>query len=294
MSPFYFLKTYKEIEVREMIHSDWHIHSEASYDASLPLTEIVKKANEYGFYSIGITDHANLNDDKFLNDLHHSVTSVKKLQITHPEVILGVELTPIAKPEYDYMQKHGNLEGYIPPQSNQPFDIELACTKEELVQLGVRYAIGASHWRVDVHNGRKDSAELKTCIKEWYRQQMWLACDERVTILGHPWYHGRGLWYADFSVIPHSMNEDIAHAVKENGKYMECNSQFFHSEKATEKFRHQYAEFLREMFEMGIPITYGSDSHNQYKELHHTVEKYLSAVGFQDGDIVGLSEESLW
>lgn len=60
-------------------------------------------------------------------------------------------------------------------------------------------------------------------IKSDWRQQMWLACDERVTILGHPWYNGQALWYDDFSVIPRSMKMDVAAAVKENKKYVECN-----------------------------------------------------------------------
>ena len=75
---------------------------------------------------------------------------------------------------------------------------------------------------------------------------------------------------------------------------MECNSHFFHTNHTTEKFRHQYAEFLRELFEMGIPVTYGSDAHNEYSGAPDYVEKYLSAAGFADGDIVGLAEEALW
>ena len=123
---------------------------------------------------------------------------------------------------------------------------------------------------------------------------MWLACDERVTILGHPWYMGMGLWYEDFSVIPHSMNMDIAAALKENGKYAECNSHFFFSEKPSEKFRHQYAEFLRELFEMGVRITYGSDSHSNYGSGRTKVSGYLEKAGFRDGDISDLSENDLW
>ena len=65
--------------------------------------------------------------------------------------------------------------------------------------MGVRYAIGASHWRVDLPNAKKLSVDRDACIREWYRQQMYLACDERVTILGHPRYHGRRVWYEDFS-----------------------------------------------------------------------------------------------
>ena len=39
-----------------IIHSDWHIHSEASYDASLTLEEIARKTKEFGFCRFGITD----------------------------------------------------------------------------------------------------------------------------------------------------------------------------------------------------------------------------------------------
>ena len=102
---------------------------------------------------------------------------------------------------------------------------------------------------------------------------MWLACDERVTILGHLWYNGKAIWYEDFSIIPRSMNMDIAYALKENKKYVECNEGVLCSPKTSEKFRMQYAEFIRELFEMGIPVTYGSDSHNEYAEKCDEMEK---------------------
>lgn len=277
-----------------IIKSDWHIHSEASYDATLPIGEIYKNARLFGFEKIGITDHANFNDEKFLGDLKNSVDSVSEFRKDHPDVILGVELTPIEKPEFDHIQKHGTRDGYVAPISSKPFEIELARTKEELVALGVRYAIGASHWRVDVPGAKGLPVDLDAAIREWYRQQLWLACDERVTILGHPWYNGKGIWYEDFNLIPKSMNSDIAAALKENGKYVECNSHFFRAEKATEKFRRQYAEFLRELFEMGIPVTYGSDAHKTYADAHIVTEKYLSEVGFKEGDIVHISDEDLW
>lgn len=277
-----------------LIHSDWHIHSEFSYDASLPLEKIVSDAKEHGFRKIGITDHLNFNDGPFMSDLKNSAAAVKELQKVHPHVILGVELTPIEKPEFDHIAKTGTREGYVAPISDKPFAIELAQTKEELMALGVKYAIGASHWRVDVPGAKALPPDLNVCIKEWYRQQLWLACDERVTILGHPWYNGKALWYEDFSIIPHSMNMDIAAALKENGKYAECNAHFFCSTRTTEKFRHQYAEYLREMHEMGIPITYGSDAHTSYGPVHLDAEKYLIAAGFKDGDIVEVQEKDFW
>ena len=82
--------------------------------------------------------------------------------------------------------------------------------------------------------------------------------------------------------------------LKENGKYAECNAHFFCSTRTTEKFRHQYAEYLREMHEMGIPITFGSDSHNAYEDTYLRAEEYLIRAGFRDGDIVEIREESFW
>ena len=63
---------------------------------------------------------------------------------------------------------------------------------------------------------------------------------------------------------------------------------------ATEKFRHQYAEFLRELFECGIPIVYGSDAHTGYPDNREAVEKYLISAGFKEGDISEISEQKLW
>jgi len=277
-----------------MIHSDWHIHSKFSYDASAELETVAQNGQAQGLRRVGITDHANFNDEKFLGDLRASAAGVREAQKKYPFMILGVELTPIEEPEFDYIAKTGTRDGYIPPASDRPYGIRLAATKEELTALGVRYAIGASHWRVDGPYAKKQHTDPAVCIKEWYRQQMFLACDERVTVLGHPWYIGNALWYEDFSVIPASMNADIAAALREIGKYVECNAHFFQCEKTTEKFRRQYAEFLRSLFEMGIPVTYGSDSHRDYPDARQNPEAYLAKAGFADGDISELSEDILW
>ena len=277
-----------------IIQSDWHIHSKNSYDASLTLDEISSKAKEYRFKKMGITDHVNVNDVNFLNDFKNSYKDVNAFKLLHPEIVLGVELTPIAKPHFDYLSKTGTGEGYIPPVSDKPYDIELALTKEEMVSREVSYAIGATHWRVDSPYSKSHDTDVDAMIKEWYRQQMWLACDDRVTVLGHPWYNGYAAWYDDFSVIPKSMNLDIASALKENGKYVECNAGVLCSPKASERFRIQYAEFLRELFEMGIPVTYGSDNHVAYGDTHIEVEKILRTVGFSDGDFSEISEKDFW
>ena len=61
-----------------------------------------------------------------------------------------------------------------------------------------------------------------------------------------------------------------------------------------DKYRMQYLEFLRELFEMGIPVTFGSDAHHEYGEKHEIIEEYLKKVGFRPGDFSELKEEDLW
>ena len=175
-----------------IIHSDWHVHSEYSYDAKTKVDALITGAREQNLRKIGVTDHVNYNDTAFLGDLHASAENIGHLQKTNPEIVLGVELTPIAKPYFDYIARTGTLKGYEPIAQDTPYDIELAVSREELVRLGVRYAVGASHWRVDVADPDSVDNSIDALIREWYRQQMYLACDERVTVLGHPWYHGTG------------------------------------------------------------------------------------------------------
>ena len=202
-----------------MIHSDWHIHTDASYDAKLPLETLIKASREQGLRGFGIADHLNYNDNKFWSDIRKSAENFHRLKKTCPEMRLGVELTPVAKPHYDYIARTGSREGYVPPVQSEPYGIELAGTKEELMALGIQYAVGASHWRVDVPDmNLKDSDEAQ--IREWHRQQMYLACDDRVTILGHPWACN-DTWIKDFSIVPASMHDELAAALLENGKYVE-------------------------------------------------------------------------
>ena len=279
-----------------MIYSDWHIHTDASYDAKLPLETLIAAAKAQGLRGFGIADHLNYNDEKFWGDIRKSSENYHRLKETYPQMRLGVELTPVAKPYYDYIARTGTRDGYVPPVQSEPYAIELAGTKEELMALGVQYAVGASHWRVDVPDMElKDSAEAQ--INEWHRQQMYLACDERVTILGHPWACN-DLWFHDFTIVPSSMHDELAAALLENGKYAECNVGMFTAGDTMEKFRNQYAEFLRFLFERGIPITYGSDCHGNpdgsYPDKRMGAIAYLEKFGFKDGDFSELSDDKLW
>ncbi len=280
-----------------MIHSDWHIHTDASYDAKLPLETLIAAAREQGLRGFGVTDHLNHNTESFWGNIRQSAENFRRLAPICPEMRLGVELTPTAKPMYDYITRTGTWEGYVPPASDKPYDIAVTGTKEELIALGIQYAVGAAHWRVDVADKNNCDNSPEANIREWHRQQMYLACDERVTILGHPWTCNNA-WYEDFSIVPVSMHDELAAALLENGKYAECNAGAFIAKDTGERFRYQYAEFLRYLFEKGIPITFGSDCHGKpdpvYPDRRTETVKYLEAAGFRDGDFSELADDKLW
>lgn len=209
-----------------LIQSDFHIHSEYSCDASLPIERIAEGARACGFERIGITDHMNDNTISSLSDVHRSAAAVGAAREKYPFMLLGVELTPIQKAQFDYIAKHGTCEGYVLSAGADRYGLELGLSKEELMALGVRYAVGASHWRVDTEGSNEGDGDTDSLIRELFRQQMWLATDDRVTILGHPWYFDfKNLpWKNDFSIVPRSMNRELIAALKESGKCMECNT----------------------------------------------------------------------
>ena len=75
----------------------------------------------------------------------------------------------------------------------------------------------------------------------------------------------------------------------------------FNGDYREERARYQYAELLREFFEAGLRITFGSDSHNAYNDNRKgtgrgdiEIEKYLLSAGFKAGDFYTLQESDLW
>ena len=39
--------------------TDWHIHTEASYDADLKVSDLIERAKQNGIRQFGISDHVN-------------------------------------------------------------------------------------------------------------------------------------------------------------------------------------------------------------------------------------------
>lgn len=264
-----------------MYTSDWHIHSSASYDAQLLVPDLINAAAEIGVTRFGITDHANFPIPSFFGNLEES----KRLHDKYgfEGFYLGVELTTIPRTMYEHCIKTGRRDTYTSTNVVDNYELEFMLTMEDLERFGMSYTVAAAHsaWHTDV-------SKTNEFIIEWHRHHMYIANDERVDILGHPWWFDKpqfAVWLSDFSVIPVSMHDELACALKENGVCIEANAGMIYGTLYTEKFYRQYCEYMRYMFEKGVKVTFGSDCHGPlYVDHRLEVEKALGAVGFKSED----------
>lgn len=258
-----------------MYRSDWHIHTAASYDAKTTVREILASFERQGMTEVGISDH--INSPSWLHYLQESraLFDAHKREGFH----FGVELTTISGYQEEYDRKNGNILGYTDPKCVNP--VALPLTEEELRSVQVEYVIGAAHWALSPCERVEDT------IADFHRQQLWLAADPRVNIVGHPWcMYSHTKEFNDISLIPQSMRDEFFAALLENGKCMEINIfSFIASDRFCEKLRRGYMEFVREAFERGVPITVGSDCHGPaYPDSQIVFDDFMSKVGFKAED----------
>lgn len=267
--------------------SDWHIHSEASYDGNIKVPELIEKAKQNGIKQFGISDHVNYPFMAKHLERSKNLFSENRTEGFH----FGVELTTLPKSQYDFALKHPSdpdcqkkwLLGYVPPVFRKD-GISLSLSEEDLERYQVEYVIAGAHWSFDLRQSRK------AAIKSYQEQQMFIAEQKCVDIIAHPWwiYMSRfvkngvqtGPWFDDFTIIPQSFHQEFAESVLENKKMIELNTDFFVSESYTDYFKRQYAEYICMLHEKGIPITVGSDLHDNYTAHHDCVRRYMEPLGF--------------
>ena len=54
----------------------------------------------------------------------------------------------------------------------------------------------------------------------------------------------------------------------------------------SERYRREYAEFLRFLYERGVKISYGTDEHSVYNDRREAVLQALAKVGFGENDLI--------
>ncbi|MCF6175076.1 MAG: PHP domain-containing protein [Victivallaceae bacterium] len=276
------------------ITSDWHIHSHNSCDdASMLMSTLIREAEEQGIIEFGITDH--IHTPYNLPDLEQSRQEFDSNETT-AHFHFGVEVSCVSQWEIDKMAK-GNYETPtygLRSGGKAGCELAIGITAEDVEKYRVEYVVGGTHWPIYV------PFEPQAIIKDYHRQNMFLATHPLVDIVAHPWWwmgywqddNGKYLtdpWFEDFTVIPLSMHKEFAMAVIEHNTLVEINlgAMLLNKQYSTE-FKQHYLEYLAMLKVLGVKLSMGSDSHDK----HYTAVDFASAATMLEQ--VGITENDLY
>ncbi len=278
------------------INTDWHIHTHNSCDeACMLIPTLLKRAKEEGIERFGITDH--LHSVKELPDIESSRREYLRYRV--PGFHFGVEVSVMLKEELKLIADGQDVPEDIKLTCGEDAELAIALNKEDIERLGIEYVIGGTHWPIGV------KFERNALIRNYHRQNMFLATHKLIDIVAHPWWFHSGYWennnieryqpwFDDFGAIPRSMHDEFASAIIENGKLVEINlSAMLLHPRYPEKFKEQYLEYLKYLKDKGVKFTIGSDCHNaNYDVDFKTSAQMLTKVGIDENDLwYGPAEE---
>ena len=272
------------------ITSDWHIHSRNSCDdAALVVSDLIAEAPGAGIRDFGLTDH--IHTPYNLSDLTRSRAEYLASDPS-PRFHFGVEVSCVSQWELDEIARGGHKDPVYGLRSGGQPDCALAIGigAEQLAQHGVEFVVGGTHWPLYV------PFERQAIIRDYHRQNMFLATHPLVDIVAHPWWwmghwqDSTGMypaepWFDDFGAIPQSMHDEFAAAAVEHGAAVEINlSAMLQSPHYPKRFVPQYLEYLAQLKSRGVPLCVGSDCHDEHYHIDFAAAaRMLESVGIRDG-----------
>ena len=275
------------------ITSDWHIHSERSCDsACMPVGNITLLAKKNGILDFGLTDH--LHTPFNLPDI---ANSRKDFLVSRPPAHFhfGIEVSCISQWELGEIStgKHQSPVYGIRNGGPPGCPLAIGITDEEIKKYGIEYVVGGAHWPIYV------PMEPEVIVRDYHRQNMFLATHKLVDIVAHPWWwagdwhDSDGIyrtepWFDDFCKILSSMHDEFARACVENRKVVEINIEaMLLNHSYTDEFKQKYLEYLAGLKGRNVKLCIGSDCHLQTYEINF--EKAAKML-----DSIGIKSEELW
>lgn len=281
------------------ITSDWHIHSRNSCDeAALAMADLLAAAPRLGIRDFGVTDH--LHTPYNLPDIANSRSEFDSVA-PGPRFHFGIEVSCVSAWELDEVARGRHDRPVYGVRAGGPRGAPLAIglEREDIGRFGIEFVVGGAHWPMYV------PFEREAIIRDYHRQNMFLAQHPLVDIVAHPWWWmGDGQdaagnypdepWLGDFARIPRSMHDEFAAACREGGTKAEINlGAILLSPRYPESFRRQYAEYLAELKGKGVRLSIGSDCHDaQYAPDFAGASARLDAVGISESDCWAIGKEA--
>ncbi|MBF0244489.1 MAG: hypothetical protein HQL31_04375 [Planctomycetes bacterium] len=285
-----------------MIKADWHIHSRNSCDCragSMPTTmaETVSTIEASGICDYGITDH--LHTQWNLPDIVQSRREFDSLPPS-PRRHFGIEVSSVSKWEIEEIASGRHAEPVYGLRFGGPEGAEpaIGLVPEDIIRFGIEYVVGGTHWPLYA------PLEREPVIRDYHRQNLFLACHPLVTIVAHPWWwmghwkdsdgaYRSGPWLDDFDIIPKSMHEEFAFAAVGHGKIVEINLYAMLLNKDYPMaFRKQYCEYLAGLKAAGVTLSIGSDHHSQHR-VYAEREEHINANGVSEANSFDVAEAML-
>jgi len=275
------------------ITSDWHIHSANSCDeAALSVWDLLREAPAKGIRDLGLTDH--IHTPFNLPDLANSRAEFDR-EGASGRFHFGVEVSCVSQWEIEQIARGAVANPVYGIRTGGPAGCQLAIglAEADLERFDVEFVVGGTHWPMYVPMQRE------TIIRDYHRQNMFLANHSLVDIVAHPWWwHGHWQddsghfsdepWFDDFGCIPQSMHVEFAAAAIQNRKRVEINlGAMLLNPAYPQRFKQQYLEYLGGLNSSGVSLCIGSDCH----DVHYDVD-FESAATMLDS--VGIAEKDLW
>lgn len=252
------------------ITSDWHIHSHNSCDeACITVADLIAQTEKMGILDFGLTDHL------------HTPFNLPDIAASRAEFLenkpsarfhFGIEVSCVSQWELNEIAGgkyaapvYGLRSGGTP---GGPLAIGL--TAEDIEKYGIEYVVGGAHWPLYV------PMERDAVIRDYHRQNMFLATHPLVDIVAHPWWwmgHWKDAqgnypaepWFDDFLRIPRSMHDEFAAAAVEHQTVVEINIDAnLLNPHYPERFAKQYLDYLVELEAGGVRLCIGSDCHSAH------------------------------
>jgi histidinol phosphatase-like PHP family hydrolase len=270
------------------------MHSNNSCDcACARISDIISEAKELGIEQFGLSDH--IHTPYNLPDIAASRQEYLSCD-PEPNFHFGVEVSCVSQWEIDEIAK-GNY------QENPVYGIRqggpaggalaIGINEADIAEYGIEFVVGGTHWPMYVE------IEREAVIRDYHRQNMFLACHPLVDIVAHPWWwmvhwadannrHLAEPWFDDFKAIPESIHDEFAAAVVENDTLVEINLlAMLLNWQYSYRFKRQYLDYLAGLKDKGAKLCIGSDNH----EEHYYEIDFLTSASMLER--VGIGREDL-
>ncbi len=274
------------------ITSDWHLHSRNSCDsAALALDDLVAQAPGLGILDFGVTDH--IHTPFNLPDLVASRAEFDSAPRS-PRFHFGVEVSCVSQWELDEIARGSVKDAVYGIRSGGPAGAApaIGISEADIDRLGVEYVVAGTHWPLYV------PVERESIIRNYHRQNMFLATHPLVDIVAHPWWwHGAWKdeqgnypgdpWFDDFRRIPASMHAEFAAAAAEHGTKVEINiDAILLNPHYPERFKRQYMDYIASLRAAGVALSVGSDCHAAtYEGVFAAAAAMLDDAGIREADL---------